>query len=566
MNKQEIEKYSSAVTLSDMEIFIFPELLYSLVLANIMSPTIWQWKEKDWFKNIGRKTPYRRTLRLKQFVMDNFDFNLDLETWGLTTKEKEIARFSPFMEEKVISKSNALFGYEGDKYYFDMDIRKHFGIDKYNSNIIPYWKTETVEAMEAFKHKESYEKSAGECVSISTLYAAALFIICDIPLDNIFLMATPLHSQNFIYVRDGIITNNRRVVTKNMWFNGSELSAKAQRAMRNEQITIVSHNTGFIHTVYPSATIDLKEYKRFEKKLKKFLVTDIDFDILCSFLRQESYLQKCFQIKDCYHGKERYIAAEKVYAYEHTSPYRVNENVLDKLLADIDEYEFYSEPLDGRICLNKFVDYFENNNIGFHDKSSIDKLMKELDCEHERKKEILVGLYEFCNMEPRLPENKKDFIETKPINIANDMGRDKIISYLESIREKNIAADLAFYAYRDFSKTNWEPFIKAAIERNPVSITACKNYEDSEVILKLEKMPNRSIYPGPRVAQPDEVWNYQMGDGVEKAILLANILKNRNRDINISISKDKVAISLEGSTITWPSRKDLKGDINFDSF
>ena len=37
---RELEKYSSAFTLSDMEIFIFPELLYALVYANIMSPEI----------------------------------------------------------------------------------------------------------------------------------------------------------------------------------------------------------------------------------------------------------------------------------------------------------------------------------------------------------------------------------------------------------------------------------------------------------------------------------------------------------------------------------------------
>ena len=41
---EDLEKYSSAISLSDMEIFVFPELLYSLVLANIMSPRIWEWK------------------------------------------------------------------------------------------------------------------------------------------------------------------------------------------------------------------------------------------------------------------------------------------------------------------------------------------------------------------------------------------------------------------------------------------------------------------------------------------------------------------------------------------
>ena len=37
-DKKTLEKYSSVFTLSDMEIFIFPELFYPLVLADIMSP------------------------------------------------------------------------------------------------------------------------------------------------------------------------------------------------------------------------------------------------------------------------------------------------------------------------------------------------------------------------------------------------------------------------------------------------------------------------------------------------------------------------------------------------
>jgi len=563
MDKKDIEKYSSAVTLSDMEIFIFPELLYSLVLANIMSPVIWSWKESPWFKGIDSMPPYRRILRLKQFIMDNFDFNLDLETWGLTTKEKEISRFKSFIDEDVIRRSNALFGYEGDKYYFDIDIRKHFGIDKYNSNVIPYWKTETVEAMTAFKYREGFKKGAGECVSISTLYAAALFIICKIPLENIYLMATPLHSQNFIDIKDGLLTNNRRLVTKNMWFNGTKLTVKTQRALRNEQVTIVSHNTGYIHVAYPDATIDIKAYDRFENKLGKFLVTDINFEILCNFLRQEAHLQECFQIKHIYNGRERYIGAEKAYAYENTSSFRVNENTLDNLLSEIDSYDFYSEPLKDRIFLNKFDDYFKTHKIDFHDKNNIDKLMEELDCPHIRKKEIITALFEFCNLEPKLPGKDKIFIKTEPINLTNDMERKDIIAYLESSRVKNATVDLAFYAYRDLSRTSWEPFIKAAIERNPVSIEGCEKYSDTEVVHIIENMTNQSIYDDSRVAQPDEVWNYQRGDGLERSILLANILKNRKRYkyINIKVEKDHVKIILDEITIIWPSSKGLQGNI-----
>jgi len=228
---EDIEKYSSAITLSDMEVFVFPELMYSLVLANIMSPIIWQWRRLDCFRRLENKDSYRKLMRLRQFVMDEYEFNLDLETWGLTDKNTELKRFEKYISAHDISRSNALFGYHGDEYYFDVDIRRHFGLDKYDSDIIPYWKTETIEAMNAFRLKAGYEKAAGECVSLSALYAAAAFIVCGIALEDIYMILTPLHSQNFIDIRDGVLTNNRRLVTKTMWFNGTAISNKAQRAL-----------------------------------------------------------------------------------------------------------------------------------------------------------------------------------------------------------------------------------------------------------------------------------------------------------------------------------------------
>jgi hypothetical protein len=112
---QSIEKYSSAVTLSDMEVFIFPELMFSLVLANAMSPTQWKWLGDPWFQSMGKLNAYRRLLRVKQYIMDHFEFNLDLDTWGLTAKERELNRFKAYIDAKVLAQSNALFGYEGDK-------------------------------------------------------------------------------------------------------------------------------------------------------------------------------------------------------------------------------------------------------------------------------------------------------------------------------------------------------------------------------------------------------------------------------------------------------------------
>ena len=143
------EEKSAGATLSDMEIFIFPELMFSLVLANILSPRLWRWRDLGWFDGIREMRPKKRLQRLRQHIMDNYTFNLDLETWGLTTQQRELARFAPFLSPDEITKSNALFGYQGDVYYYDIDIRRHFGLDKYTSDTIPYWKTETIEAMDA---------------------------------------------------------------------------------------------------------------------------------------------------------------------------------------------------------------------------------------------------------------------------------------------------------------------------------------------------------------------------------------------------------------------------------
>jgi len=565
--KDQLEKYSSAISLSDMEIFVFPELLYSLVLANIMSPRIWEWRNHDWFRKLDTMKPYKKIQRLKQFIIDHYEFNLDLDTWGLTTKEAEMARFAPFMDEQSISQSNALFGYEGDKHYFSLDIRKHFGLDKYNTNAIPYWKTETLEAMDAFKHKENYRAGAGECVSLSTLYAAALFIICDIPLEDIFLLATPLHSQNFVNVNDGVLTNNRRLVTKNMWFNGTDLTARAQRALRNEQVTIVANNTGFIHTVYPEATIAPESFALFRKKLDAFTTTNITYEMLANFLRDRSEHQKCFQIKFMRHGREQYLPIERAFAYEHGSPYKVSDKATcDKLLDQIDEYAFYADPIPDRIQINKLSDYLKNNPISHFDDASMKGLAEKIDCtgDMDRKMTVLESLVDFIHLDPELPDTAgKQFNGPGPIEIKPGMPREEIVQYLGGLRDSHRVADLAFYASRDLAATEWQPFLKAGLERNPVVIEETKDLSDDELFQALENLPNESIYDGTRIAQPDEVWNFQRGDGLERAIALANVWLARHPKANIELvaSGSKVALKLDEKETNFKSNKGLEKQI-----
>ena len=412
MKKISDEEKSAAATLSDMEIFIFPELMYALVLANILSPRLWRWRELEWFVGIREMRPKKRLQRLRQHIMDNYTFNLDLETWGLTTQARELARFAPFLSPEEIASSNALFGYHGDAYYYDIDIRRHFGLDKYTSDVIPYWKTETVEAMDAFRRKPGHSVGAGECVSLAGLYAAAAFVICGLPLDSIYLMATPLHSQNFLDVDTGILTNNRRLVTRAMWSNGTVISQQARRALEHERVTIVSHATGYIHLLYPEATISPSAYADFAAKLDSFL-------------------------------------------------------------------------------------------------------MPPQDAADQRR------------VTPRLPDPARvRFLPPDtPLDLTPEMDYAEIADRLRALRATNRTAALAPYAGHELGETEAAPFVKAAIERSPVSKATLGGSRPSQILLRIAALGDESIYDGPsRLAQPDEVWNYGTGDGLEKCLLAANIL------------------------------------------
>jgi len=563
-DKKTLEKYSSAYTLSDMEIFIFPDLFYPLILADIMSPELWKWRSDPWFKDIEKKSFTFKVNRIKQYIIQNYIFNLDLSTWGLTSKTSEIKRFSDFFDMEMLKQSNALFGYEGDKYYFDIDIRKHFGLDKYDSDIIPYWKTETIEAMGAFRHKENFTTGAGECVSLSALYAAAMFVIGRIPLEKIFLIATPLHSQNFIMEKEGLITNNRRIVTKNMWYNGTSLSEKARRAMENEKVTIVSHISGYIHTLYEKATIDKYAYEQFSIKLKEFLVTGLTNLIFINFLRFKSKYKTLFQFLCECSGKKRYISLEKMFEYEHGSKFSVASDTRNLLIKEIEGDEFHLSPIQGKLLLNDAEEILDNQ---------AGKSLKDIEAEfikvagHESKaiiQEMFIDLKAFIRIDPKIPLVNKDFESNVRISISTEDNRDKIISEITRLSEKSEQALLSLYVYRQMDITDWKPFVKAAIERNPVCFTDLNGKSHKEVYDILIKLSDESIYDGSRLALPDEVWNFRRGDGIEKSLLLADFILHydNSAEINIKINTNTVHLSYKGSIYHFVSGKNFNRAIH----
>ena len=563
-DKKTLEKYSSALTLSDMEIFIFPELFYPLVLANIMSPILWNWRKDPWFADIDKKGFTYKANRIKQYIIQNYVFNLDLSTWGLTSKTKEIERFSGFFDIEVLRQSNALFGYEGDKYYFDIDIRKHFGLDKFNSDVIPYWKTETIEAMTAFRHKENFSTGAGECVSLSALYASAMFVVGRIPLERIFLIATPLHSQNFINEKEGLITNNRRIVTKNMWFNGTSLSEKARRALENEKVTIVSHISGYIHTIYDEATIDKSAYNLFSDRLRNFLVTDLTNLIFINFLRFKSKYKSLFQFECECSGKKRYISLEKMFEYEHTSRFNVSMETRAQLIGEIEGDEFHLSPIQGKMFLNVIEEFLDKHRG--KDLEEMEDLFIKLCTQipEQTIHEMFDDIKTFIKTDPKIPDKNKKYLKTSILSITLEDSREEIISTIINLAGKSETALITLYVYREMDKISWLPFIKASIERNPVCFNDLNGNKLNEVYEILSNMQDESIYGGKRLALPDEVWNFKRGDGIEKAFLLADyiIQKDISATISIEIDNMKVRLNYNRKEYNFNSSKSFKKSIS----
>ncbi len=563
MDDKNFEKYTSAITMSDMEIFVFPELMYALVLADIMSPNVWRWRENGTFKKLRSKSVWRRLTRLRQFIMDEYDFNLDLETWGLTGKDRELGRFSPYISQEQIAASNALFGYTGDRYYFDVDIRRQFGLDAYDEGVIPYWKTETVEAMDAFKYKANYEKGAGECVSLAVLYAAAAFIVAGVPLEDIYMLLTPLHSQNFIDIKDGVLSNNRRVVTKSMWFNGTEISDKAQRALRNEQVTIVTHSSGYVHCLYDEATIDKGRYEHFNRRLGSYLRAKLDITSFASFLRSRTQYQKYFQVcKDC-HGKPRFAKAETLFSYEHSSNNKLGDTTHEKLLDEVLDEDWQVYSWRNRVRCDHLEEYIQKQKPDMskqQDRRQLERALGQVI--GDKAEELVEDLWDFLHIEPRLPSSDKKYVGGSQIKIGVDDSREQIIEYLENQRESNVVADLAFYAYRDMLRCDWRPFVAAAMERNPVSIEMTKDMDIQGVYDWLGQLQNFSIYEGGRLAQPDEVANFGVGDGLEKAFLLANVILRRKPEqpLKIIVDNNKVVVR-DGKDYRFESQKQLSREV-----
>ena len=168
---------------------------------------------------------------------------------------------------------------------------------------------------------------------------------------------------------------------------------------------------------------------------------------------------------------------------------------------------------------------------------------------HDCVKRMFADIRSFIITEPRLPSTDRKFVhETYPRLAVTDT-RGEIISKIRELAPVSEMAHLTLYAYRDMERTDWRPFIKAAIERNPVCHEPLKGRSPEEIHEIIGRLENESIYDSGRMAQPDEVWNFGRGDGAEKAFLMADALvfNDRAAEVTVSLHDDQAIVGYGGT-------------------
>ncbi len=261
-------------------------------------------------------------------------------------------------------------------------------------------------------------------------------------------------------------------------------------------------------------------------------------------MRSHQGYQKFFQVcRDC-RGQAQFLKAEVLFHYEHGSNFRIADSTHDKLLAEVSDEDFVPYPLPARIRCDELEEFLAEEKIDLRNPQGQTALRKHIGPIVPDAQRFVDELANFLHIEAKLPTLGKNYLPSEPIKIGVEQSREQIIDYLQQIRRSNITADLAFYAYRDMESCDWAPFIKAAVERNPVSVQMTDSMSLEEVYVWLEQMKNISIYDGKRLAQPDEVANYNSGDGLEKAFLLADVIRQREPEQEVKIAVHNSSVIL----------------------
>ncbi|MDQ2920557.1 MAG: hypothetical protein M3R52_02920, partial [Acidobacteriota bacterium] len=224
MNQDKLDKLSSAVSLTVLEIDYYPhELIPAFLLSNLMSPALWEWlSEKKAHAGEGvLLSPKSRLNQLQRFFHRYTFTNIPSEPggdqWGLLNFDEEAQRFGADFIRRIRAEYDATFRkllVDNPESQFGQIINQEY----YQQGFFPRLKNETVEVMNAFARIDPEEKRAGKCIGLGMLWAAAMAVWGRFPLDRIVIIGNRAHMFVFLDEEDGHLLNNTK------WFSSTRIN------------------------------------------------------------------------------------------------------------------------------------------------------------------------------------------------------------------------------------------------------------------------------------------------------------------------------------------------------
>lgn len=245
-----IDQLSTAVSLTVLEIDFLPQkLIPAFLLANLMSPALWSWRNEKQAANESGilYSPKNRLNQIQRFFHHYTFTNIPGEPggdpWGLLSFYEEAKRFGAEFVDKIRKEYDTTFRRlraENRESQFGRIIDEPY----YKQGCFPRLKNETLEVMNAFRTKNPEGKASGKCIGLGMLWAAALSVWGRFPLDRIIITGNRAHM--FVYLDDegGHLLNNTK------WFSSTRINNKSELS---EFVRVVASSTETTFFYNPSA-------------------------------------------------------------------------------------------------------------------------------------------------------------------------------------------------------------------------------------------------------------------------------------------------------------------------
>ena len=201
----EVSSELQAVCLTTWALASNPQLFSSYLIANMISPVLWMLKDK-----MPARSPEgilhslnRRLRELSSYIRTHVSYPYfkptrpERDQWGWVSVDEIKTYIDSERLERCLEFLNEIMN-EDPKYYEQLANAQDLKEGK-----VPYWRNETVDVMWAYRSIRKDGRAVGKCYGYAELIAAALHIICEIPLEKIYLLGNLEHLVVFVDEGEG---------------------------------------------------------------------------------------------------------------------------------------------------------------------------------------------------------------------------------------------------------------------------------------------------------------------------------------------------------------------------